>query len=105
MNYLILLSGAFLMLLQFESALCQEDQLDPSCFFCKCPRNLDFECGSDGRTYQNDCMFKCAQEKCPEKTRRVVITRKGQCSDQEEKEVKEVKELKVDDYHYVYAED
>ena len=42
---------------------------------------IKFQCGSDGRNYQNDCLFKCAQEKCADKTRDVVITRKGQCEE------------------------
>ena len=60
-----------------------------------------FQCGSDGRTYQNDCLFKCALEKCPDKTRSVVITRKGQCEDTDEKE----KSMKVDEDTLVFTED
>jgi len=57
------------------------EQLGPECFDCRCPRNLDYQCGSDGVSYQNECLFKCAQEKCPTRTRNVVITRKGPCGD------------------------
>ena len=78
------------------------DALDPACFACRCPRNLDFEvrtaltrqqpcycvslqCGSDGRTYQNDCLYHCALEKCPDMTKDVIITRKGKCEEKKEK--------------------
>ena len=71
------------------------ENLGPECFDCKCPRNLDyqvklmgqlhlkvsFQCGSDGRSYMNECLFKCAQEKCGERTRGVVITRRGRCDE------------------------
>ena len=42
---------------------------------------LDRQCGSDGRSYQNQCMFQCAQEKCPDKARNVIITRRGRCDE------------------------
>ncbi len=74
-----------------------EENLGPECFDCKCPRNLDyqvkkvffpilplkvrFQCGSDGRSYMNECLFMCAQEKCGERTRGVVITRRGRCDE------------------------
>ena len=49
-------------------------QDSPGCHFY-------FQCGSDGRNYQNECLFRCAQEKCPTKTRGVFI-RRGMCEDQ-----------------------
>jgi len=57
------------------------EPLEPGCFACRCPRNLDYQCGSDGRSYQNQCMFQCAQEKCPDKARNVIITRRGRCDE------------------------
>merc|ERR1712227_320401 len=59
------------------------ENLGPECFDCKCPRNLDYQCGSDGRSYMNECLFQCAQEKCGEQTRGVVITRRGHCHENE----------------------
>ena len=29
----------------------------------------------------NECLFRCAQEKCSERTRGVVITRRGRCDE------------------------
>eukprot|EP00090_Calanus_glacialis_P036467 TRINITY_DN6230_c0_g1_i2.p1 TRINITY_DN6230_c0_g1~~TRINITY_DN6230_c0_g1_i2.p1 ORF type:complete len:102 (-),score=26.59 TRINITY_DN6230_c0_g1_i2:540-845(-) len=101
MMKLAVLGLTLVVFLQFEPSQSQSDKLGPECFACKCPRNLDFECGSDGRTYQNDCLFKCAQEKCPDKTRSVVITRKGQCEDPKaEKMTVEVEEDK-----FLFTED
>jgi len=71
--------------------------LDPACFACRCPRNLDFECGSDGRTYQNDCLYQCALEKCPEMTKDVIITRKGKCEERDMKIGMESMELEFTD--------
>jgi len=78
---------SLMILMQAEASLGEADKLSPECFACRCPRNLDYECGSDGRTYQNDCLFKCAQEKCPDQTRSVVITKKGRCEDDENDEI------------------
>lgn len=30
---------------------------------CACPRNLNPVCASNGLTYPNDCVFKCALKK------------------------------------------
>ena len=85
-------------------ALAEEPEpLGQDCFNCRCVRNIDyqvglsfslslsvqdspgchfyFQCGSDGRNYQNECLFRCAQEKCPTKTRGVTVKR-GMCEDQ-----------------------
>ena len=72
------------------------ENLGPECFDCRCPRNLDyqakkftvflsvemqFQCGSDGRSYMNQCLFECAQEKCSDRTRGVTIARRGHCDE------------------------
>ena len=53
--------------------------LDRSCSSCLCPRIYLPQCGSDGRSYSNGCLFRCAKEKCPDQTRDVVISRSGRC--------------------------
>merc|ERR1712212_1077279 len=48
-----------------------EDKVEPlplECFYCNCPRGFEQLCGTDGRTYQNKCMMKCAKRNCPELT-------------------------------------
>merc|ERR1711874_535805 len=44
---------------------------------CKCRRNLDPWCGSNGVTYNNKCLFMCSKRNCPgmEETR----ARRGDC--------------------------
>jgi len=48
-------------------------RLPQRCFNCKCPRNFAAKCGSDGLTYQNECMMRCAKEKCPELTTKLSL--------------------------------
>ncbi|XP_023347964.1 serine protease inhibitor Kazal-type 1 [Eurytemora carolleeae] len=43
--------------------------LPSECFLCNCPKIYAAKCGSDGKTYQNECMMECAKEKCPDLTR------------------------------------
>ena len=42
---------------------------------------MQFQCGSDGRSYMNQCLFECAQEKCSDRTRGVTIARRGHCDE------------------------
>merc|ERR1712168_201511 len=63
-----------------------DDVLPIKCYFCNCPRELDQVCGSDGRTYQNICMMKCAKKRCPNLTEDLDLEKKpldGPC-DQED---------------------
>ena len=57
------------------------EPLNQSCFACMCTKHLNLQCGSDGRTYSNQCLFQCAKEKCPDKMTNVVIASSGKCED------------------------
>ncbi|XP_043479507.1 serine protease inhibitor dipetalogastin-like [Leptopilina heterotoma] len=39
---------------------------------CPCPRNYDPLCGSDGRTYNNQCLFDCALRERIEKNEPII---------------------------------
>lgn len=41
----------------------------------KCPRDYDRVCGSDGKTYENMCVFECEQKLIPD----LEVVRKGEC--------------------------
>merc|ERR1712107_177608 len=57
-----------------------EMELPGSCYQdCECPKWLDFQCGSDGRTYPNRCLFQCALRKCPGYFDRGVTLTPGGC--------------------------
>merc|ERR1739848_252208 len=66
--------------LLISSVLTEEDKLGEECFTCRCPKNVDYQCGTDGRSYVNQCLFKCAQERCPSQTEGVRIARSGNCN-------------------------
>merc|ERR1711971_18917 len=57
----------------------ETSRLPSRCFFCRCPRNQDPQCGSDGRTYSNTCILNCAKERCAEMTQGLTA-RAGACS-------------------------
>lgn len=57
----------------------QPAELSQDCFGCKCPKNIDYQCGSDGRTYPNPCLFACALDRCPEDTKDVKLVGSGAC--------------------------
>ncbi|XP_034098449.1 leech-derived tryptase inhibitor C-like [Drosophila albomicans] len=44
--------------------------------FCACPRNLDWVCGSDNRSYPNACELGCSAQR---QGRSLSVARKGQC--------------------------
>merc|ERR1712189_89036 len=80
MKAILFMSFMFVMIVSFQSSEAhEEEELEPECFACRCPRNIDYQCGSDGRDYQNKCLFECAKEKCASKTRNTVIARAGRC--------------------------
>jgi len=62
-----------------NGASAETARLPSRCFFCRCPRNQDPQCGSDGRTYSNTCMLNCAKQRCAEMTRGLTA-RAGPCS-------------------------
>merc|ERR1719447_1061841 len=51
--------------------------LPQHCFNCQCPRNFFPKCGSDGLTYQNECMMQCAKKRCPELTKKLSLEPKN----------------------------
>lgn len=48
---------------------------------CFCPRNLDPVCGTDGRTYDNPCMFKCESVSPRGRSLGLGIARTGRCDE------------------------
>merc|ERR1719458_1325520 len=43
------------------------EELPASCLqSCECPKWLQWQCGSDGRTYGNPCLAQCGRSVCPE---------------------------------------
>merc|ERR1711915_515564 len=59
-----------------------EDKMEPlpiECFLCNCPRGFDQLCGTDGRTYPNQCMMRCAKRNS--RTDRRFINQ-GECEEQ-----------------------
>lgn len=59
---LFVLIAAFLMLHTMAEASQNKstgNEVDPD-EICPCPRNWDPKCGSDGVTYGNECLFRCA---------------------------------------------
>merc|ERR1712002_1205006 len=89
------LAALFCVLVVFAVGCCAEkdedkndnpDVLPVRCYFCNCPRELDQVCGSDGRTYQNICMMKCAKERCPKLTENLDLGKKpldGPCEQED----------------------
>merc|ERR1712228_162853 len=72
--------NAFLIILFGVLGACAETSKLPSrCFFCRCPRNQEPQCGSDGRTYSNPCMLNCAKQRCADMTQGLTA-RAGACS-------------------------
>ena len=44
----------------------------------KCPKKVDYVCGSDGRNYENDCLLRL--EACTKK-KRLSVKNLGQCGE------------------------
>jgi len=72
-GFLVILVGVL------SGAFAQTSRLPSRCFFCRCPRNQDPQCGSDGRTYSNRCILECAKQRCAEMTRGLTA-RAGACN-------------------------
>jgi len=70
--FLIILFGVL-------GASAETSKLPSKCFFCRCPRNQEPQCGSDGRTYSNPCMLNCAKQRCADMTQGLTA-RAGACS-------------------------
>lgn len=51
---------------------------------CLCPRNYDPVCGTDNRTYSNECVFKCIQAKLRRQNIRLELKSKGECEQNNE---------------------
>lgn len=48
---------------------------------CMCPRNYSPVCGTDDRTYSNECVFKCIQAKLRRDNIRLELKSNGECED------------------------
>merc|ERR1712198_133237 len=72
------LSGFLILVGVFTGTCAQTSRLPSKCFFCRCPRNQDPQCGSDGRTYSNPCILDCAKQRCAELTEGLTA-RAGAC--------------------------
>lgn len=48
---------------------------------CLCPRNYHPVCGTDDRTYSNECVFKCIQAQLRRQNTRLEIKFDGECTE------------------------
>lgn len=51
---------------------------------CPCPRIYDPVCASNGETYSNDCIFRCAAKHKKLRGEKISVMKVGVCDDQKE---------------------
>lgn len=50
-------------------------------YACPCPRNMDPVCASNGKTYNNECLFDCARRYWKSRSVEIKMVKKGRCED------------------------
>lgn len=75
----LVISISMIVLVYSKDDMFDSDKVPASEGDCPCPRLLDPVCASNGRTYDNDCLFECAQRYWKSKNVDLKLVKRGTC--------------------------